>query len=107
MRQRGLLKNKAYSTEYRLTLAQRSQREFLFHETLSLVALLYASQIESGYRAVTDFGAMTGQSFNRELRFRNLLLESRINARKETKQKEQRQKEDALLEQLRVASQKK
>lgn len=97
---KGVYKNPRLSVQYKLQAAQRDHREFLFKETLSLIALLYGSQIEGGHRRIEDFGSMTGASFNRELLFRKLILDGRIAARKEAQTVETKSRENALLEQL-------
>jgi hypothetical protein len=96
----GIYKNPYLSTQYKIIAAQRDQRQYLYKEVLSLLAMLYASQIESGYRRIEDFGAMTGVSFNREMLFRKLILDGRIAAKKETRKVEQKMRENELLEAL-------
>lgn len=95
--------NPNLSISFRFEAARREQRKFAYKEVLSLLALIYTTQIETGHKQLSDYAGMTARSFQRELLFRSLILDGQIRIKKEAQQKKQKAAENALLEALKRA----
>lgn len=100
----NILKNKKLSLPFRLEVAKREQRKYLFKETLSLLILLYAHQFEAGTKRVSDFSRMDSREFTRELLLRTMMLDGQIRSKTESHKKRQQEETTNVLEALKAAS---
>jgi ABC-type dipeptide/oligopeptide/nickel transport system ATPase component len=87
-------------TQFKNTTIQRENRKFFTTEMLSILLILYSQQIETGEKSLSQFGHMTTGMLARELVARRLVIESRINAKKENQRARQVENEAKILELL-------
>jgi ABC-type dipeptide/oligopeptide/nickel transport system ATPase component len=87
-------------TQFKNTTIQRENRKFFTTEMLSILLILYSQQIETGEKSLSQFGHMTTGMLARELVARRLVIESRINAKKEHQRARQVENEAKILELL-------
>lgn len=100
---KGILKNDKLSLPFRLEMAKRKHREYLFKETLSLLILLYAVHLDQGTKRISDYADMTAREFNRELVVRTMMTEGQIRSRVEGKKQKTLEHEKNLLEALKAS----
>ena len=94
------MKNQMTTTEF---LINKQRHELINHvafEYLSILAILYGDQIDSGIRRVSSFGKMTMLEAENELRIRTMMLRGQRMRRKRELLKEHQDAETAMMERL-------
>lgn len=92
---------KIQSNYFTLNQLRVKELESLAEEYLSLLAVLYSDQIESGTNKVSDYGTMTMIDIENEIRLRTLLYRARRKRKQKDIRDKQEENERAMLETLR------
>lgn len=85
---------------FRLNKQTRNIQESLATEYLSILAILYGDQIESGIKRISDYGTLTMLDAENELRIRMMMMKGQRLRKKKDLKEEHEAQEQAMLEQL-------
>ncbi len=97
--------HKTLAANFRLNKQRRSLVESLTNEYLSMLAILYGDQIESGIKRISHFGNMTMLEAENELRVRTMMLRGQTMRTKRKLKEEHEANEKALMELLKKSHQ--
>jgi hypothetical protein len=90
---------------FRLNKQAREIQEALSSEYLSILAILYGDQIESGIKRISDYGTLTMLDAENELRIRMMMMKGQRMRKKRELKEEHEAQEQAMLEQLKRTQQ--
>lgn len=95
MRKRTMQANEFLLNKQRMALINN-----VSHEYLSIIAILYGDQIETGVRRIQHYRNMTMLEAENEIRIRSMMVRGQRMNRKRQLRKEHEDSEQAMLEEL-------